>query len=163
MILCTTQEIEKYSIDHQYGFKVGIGELHKTKPSLFSLLSIMSPFLYQWEAGSPVPVEDRCSLVAPRLNDMYERTLQATIGGIPVTRWLNMVKTPIEFYHHINQLSIMSLPILEFYTANQLRLVMKARCYSWSQVQRPVIVSTNFLKKHEDEVKENAYGEYHVS
>ena len=163
MISCTTQDLEKYSVDHHYGFRVGIGEIHKTKPALFSLISIMSPILYQWEEGSPVPVDDRASLMTPYLNSLYEKTLHTAVGGVPVTRWLSMVKTPIEFYHHLNQLSINELPILEFYQPDQLRLVMRARCYSWSQAQTPIIVSRTFTKEDERDVKENAYGKYYVS
>ena len=166
MILCTTQPIEKYSVDHSYGFKVGLGEIYEEKPALFSLLSIASPFFYQWEEGSPVPPGDRCSKLSSWLNDLYNQTLQSDVGGLSVGQWLNLLSTPTELYLNFNQFSLTGLPLLDFYNVDQLRFVMRARCRSWIVSQNKSDLNsllTLFTEQDEEAVKKNAYGKFYVS
>jgi len=165
-MLCITQPIEKYSCTHELGFNLGIGEMLKSQPSMFALLSIMSPVFYQWEKGSPVPEEDRCHGLEAYLTKIYSDTLSASIGGLSVSQWLNMMETPTELYFNINQFSWTGLPLLDFYDVSQLRLVMKARCYSWLKYKKPAnhsTMATLFTKQDEKEVKANAYGKFRVS
>lgn len=164
MVICTTQDIKKYvSLNKQLNVEFGIGTLYKESPSLFSLISIASPILYQWEQGSPVPEDERCHGLEPFLEDMYSRSLSYGIGGLAIGDWLKMFNTPTEFYLNMNQFSLSGLPLLEFYTIDQLRLVMSARCYSWLKYQKSEQLQhlqTLFTQSDEKVVKENAYGRY---
>ncbi len=166
MIICTTQPIENYSIDHSYGFKVGIGQIFETNPLLFSLISVMSPVFYQWEEGSPVPVEERSSSFTMEMNNLYVRTLSSDVGGLSISQWLKILNTPSELYIILNQFTLSGLPILDFYTVDQLRLIMRARCRSWILSNKRDDLSnllSIFTKEDEDVVKQNAYGKYYVS
>lgn len=166
MLLCTTQPVDMYSVDHTYGFKVGIGELFYEKPALFSLLSIASPIFYQWEVGSPVPVGDRCSRYSDDVEGLYLKTLEADVGGMSVSQWLSMLATPTELYLNFNQFNLSGLPILEFYSVDQLRFIMRARCRSWIVNRNKSELNnllTLFTEQDEEEVKKNAYGKFYVS
>lgn len=163
MILCTTQPLSEYSVDHRYGVRVGLGELYSQRPEFFSLISIMSPALYQWEAGSPVPMDARAATYEPYLDRLYTDTLDSIICGHSVREWLNLLPSPTSFYLNMQQCDTSHLPIIQFYDRDQLNLVMRARCHSWIKAQNsPNLESllSIFTKEDEEEVKENAYGKY---
>jgi len=166
LIICTTQPIEKYSCDHESGFRLGIGRMIETHPALFSLASLMSPILYQWEDGTPVPEDCRCHSFEPYLYELYTKTLSASVGGVSVSQWLSLLETPTEFYLNLSQFSLTGLPLLDFYDSDQLRLVMRARCYSWIKSQNSSNLNqllTLFTESDEKEVKSNAYGRFNVA
>ena len=163
MILCTTQPLSDYSVDHRYGVRVGLGELYRSRPSFFSLISIMSPALYQWEEGSPVPVDERAASYEPYLDKLYSDTLSSVVCGHTISEWLSLLPSPTSFYLNMQQCHLSGLPILQFYDLDQLNLVMRARCHSWIKAQRSTELNgmlTIFTQSDEEEVKENAYGKY---
>ena len=144
-------------------FRVGIGTIEKDNPSLFSLLSVMSPFMYQWEEGSPVPVSERVAALDPTLGTLYEASLQTSIGGLSLVNWLAINTDPVSLYMNLNQFPLTDMPLLQFYTVDQIRLLMRARCYSWIQKFGYVnyeTVKTLFTVYDEEVVKNNAYGKY---
>lgn len=163
MILCTTQSIEEYkSYNQKLNMSFGIGCYADETPSLFSLISIASPVLYQWESGSPVPPDDRCHGLEPYLEELYLESLSYSIGGLTLNHWLQMLDKPTEFYFNMQQFTLSGLPLLRFYEVDQLRLVMAARCYSWLKSKKSKDFGTLFCSADEKIVKENAYGKYAV-
>lgn len=168
MILCITQPIEEYGYKHELGVKVGIGEIYEENPALFSMLSIMSPILYQWEAGSPVPFNERAARLDDHLMRLYSDSLFYVVEGKLMSQWLSALDTPTSLYFHLDQFSLAGFPLLQFYDRGQLNLVMRARCYSWLQQGRQQgrqpedKQSTLFCKDEEIIAKENAYGKYNV-
>ena len=165
MLYCTTQPITGYSMLHETKlFRVGIGTLADKQPSMFSLLSIMSPLFYQWEAGSPVPEDKRCAALDAEFDSIYTRTLSSSVGGLSLVNWLSMFDSPVSFYMSFGQYPMSGLPLLEHYDVDQIRLIMRGRCYSWLKAhphESAQTLLTVFTKEDEREVKEAAYGAYY--
>ena len=164
MLNCITQDINKYTTQFE-GYTLGLGVLHTTKPSLFSLLSIMSPFFYQWEEGSPIPVHERAGGLEDNLHNLYVRSLSYDIGGMSLTGWLSLMETPTELYLNLVRFPLTSMPLLEFYNRDQISLIMRARCYTWLQHNKDKQLNNLFnifTKEDENEVKANAYGKYYL-
>lgn len=164
MIYCTVQSLDKYSVERFGGrVRTGIGMIAEEKPALFSLLSIASPLLYQWEPGSPVPEDSRAAALDDYLQRLYLETLTFSIGGVPITGWLSMLDSPVSFYLNLNSYSLAGMPLLDFYNVDQVRLIMRARCRSWMRHNKHdnyQTLSTVFTEEDERIVKENAYVGY---
>ena len=166
MIFCTTQAKEKYV--HSYsGISVGPWAKYQEDPAVFSILSFMSPLLYQWELGSPVPVMER--LTGPE--KIVERQLRKTLcvpllGGKSFHGILLTAKDPKDvrdrFFAAIDN-DKRFLPIYDTYNEEQVRLIMDARVATWAKTMSPsaaLLTWATSKAKEEKIVKENAYGQY---
>lgn len=167
MIYCITQPIEEYSREHDTGlFRTGIGTIVNEKPALFSLISIMSPVLYQWEAGSPMPMDERLVRLSDHIEILYLESLSFNVGGLTLTNWLYMLDSPVSLYMNLCQFSLDSFPLFRYYNRSQLDMIMRARCRSWL-LSRHMHLPTHetsmtvFSAEDEKEVMINAYGKYH--
>lgn len=166
MIYCTTQAKEDYVFNYS-GVVVGPWAKYKDEPAVFSILSFMSPLLYQWEMGSPVPDMERLTAPERIVEKQLRKTLCLSLkGGKSFHGMLLTARDPrdvraklfavLEKEHPV-------LPIYDTYSEDQLRLIVTARVASWTKMVAPSAAALTWaMSKSEEEkiVKENAYGSY---
>ena len=166
MIYCTTQSKELYVHDFN-GITVGPWAKYKDNPALFSILSFMSPLLYQWELGSPVPMMERLTGPEKVVERQLKKTLCQTLhGGKSFHSIILTANNPKDvrdkFFAAIDRTKE-DLPIYDTYNKDQVKLIMDARVATWAKTFTPsAAVLTWATSKSEEEriVKENAYGKY---
>lgn len=162
---CIVQPENGYVKIHESGeFETGVGVLLEKEPALFSILSIMSPILYQWEPGSPVPEDHRAARLEPWLEEYYRVSLNFSVGGLALVNWLAMMQSPVALYINLLQYTLTGMPLLRFYNLHQLRLIMRARCRSWLDVQTEPATNAQlslYTEADVEEVKINAYGKFY--
>lgn len=166
MIYCTTQSKESYTCNYN-GIVVGPWMKYKDDPAVFSILSFMSPLLYQWELGSPVPEMERLTGPERSVEKQLRKTLCKTLyGGKSFHGILLTAKDPKDvrdrFFAALEK-DPQELPIYDTYSREQVKLIMDARVASWAKAFTPsAAVLTWATSKSEEEriVKENAYGQY---
>ena len=166
MIFCTTQSVENYSYGAN-GIAVGPWAKYRNEPLVFAALSFMSPLLYQWEIGSPVPMMERLTAPEASVDKQLRQTLTASLyRGKTFQYILLSAKDPKDVRDKLYEVLDRDdrfLPIYATYTKDQLRLIMDARVASWAKTFTPsVAVLTWATTKSNEEkiVKENAYGKY---
>ena len=166
MIYCTTQARDKYV--HNYnGIVVGPWAKYRENPAVFSILSFMSPLLYQWELGSPVPVLERLTGPEASVEKQLKKTLcQPLDGGKSFSGMLLTAKDPKDVRDMLFRALDKDkgyLPIYATYSEEQLRLIVDARVSTWAKTMSPsaaIIAWASTKSEAERIVKENAYGKY---
>ena len=140
---------------------------YRDEPGVFSILSFMSPLLYQWEIGSPVPEMER--LIAPEraVEKQLRKTLCRTLyGGKSFHGILLTAANPKDvrdkFFAALER-DPQELPIYDTYSKEQVKMIVDARVASWAKTFTPsaAVLSWAVTKSEEERiVKENAYGQY---
>lgn len=168
MIYCITKAKEGYAVNYS-GLSVGPWAKYKNEPAVFAALSFMSPLLYQWELGSPVPEMER--LIAP------ERSVEGQLRGtlcLPLGSsgtFHKILLTARDPKDVRDKLFIAldkhkpSLPIYDTYSESQLRMIVDARVASWARMFTPSVAMLAWAttkSEWEQIVKENAYGRFKV-
>ena len=161
LIYCITQPLEKYN-QKVSGFTVGLWNSYKDKPALFSLISLMSPLLYQWEKKSPVPTMEKIVRLTPEDELACERYLDTAVEGIRISNMLEIAKNPLDFFVRFRPELIATAARHYCYTPTQLDMILKARVLSWMREHNIDPWKSWEFNYKEDErlVKENAYGTY---
>lgn len=151
MIYCLTKPKEEYVVTVQ-GFTLGPWSHYRNRPGMFSLMSIFSSILYQWEDGSPVPPRERVYSFGDSLGIVYEQTLDTEIMGRSMLNWLAGIKTPQQLAAVFKGVDLSTLPLTKHYTVNNLQVLMAARI---ATAEGKVTDDVKF-------VKDNAYGKHKI-
>ena len=159
MFYCITQPLEHYDTN-QMGIKLGLWKSYQDRLAIFSLISLTTPLLYQWEDGSPVEPLERIVRLEPEKELGMEQFLEGEVDGIQISRMLDLAKDPLEFFDKFRPGIIASSLLHPLYSHSQIDLIMKARVLSWAKFHG--VAGWRKLdalyKDDEHAVKENAYG-----
>ena len=149
MIFCLTKPKEEYVVEVQ-GLRIGPWPHYRNRPGIFSIMSIFTPILYQWEDGSPVPPMDRHYCFDENFGILVEQTLDTDVMGRSMLNWLGGIKTTTQLAAVFKGVDLSHLPITKRYSTNNLNLIMAARIASAEgRVSDKIKI-----------VKDNAYGKY---
>lgn len=159
LIYCITQPLDKYDT-MTMGVKVGIWKSYQDRPALFSLISLTTPILYQWEAGTMVEPLERIVRLQPDKEEGMVQMLESEIDGIRISQMLNVAKDPLEFFDRFRPEIVASAVRHPMYTSSQMDMVIKARVLSWAKFHGVGGWKKldGLYKDEEFAVKENAYG-----
>ena len=136
---------------------------------MFAILSFMSPLLYQWEQGSPVPEMERFIGPEKVVEDQLRLTLDTPEKkrGLRFRELLTKSSDPADVLrrfemHGFNKLP---LPIHTTYPPQSLEMIMEARVASWIKMIGLLpgkLAWAQSKSEYETAVKENAYMQFKI-
>lgn len=130
MIYAINQDITQYGVTIQ-GQNLGPYHTYRDRPALLAAVMMMTDIPFFWEAGSPVPAEERPARLttteAALIDTLYEPVGRRMIAGL-LTDF-----DPWQFAEYLVGFPLYTLPFCKtgYCTPEQLALITMARAGAW--------------------------------